>query len=41
MIYEYRVLLQHFLVGENKSLTAAGEYWEAESFVSVGDDEWR
>ena len=41
MMYEYGILLRCFLVWESKSQTAAEEYWEAESFISTGDDEWR
>ena len=41
MMYEYGMLLRYFLVGENKSRTAAEEYWEAEFFIPVGDGEWR
>ena len=29
------------LVWESKSRTTVGEYKEAESFISIGDDEWR
>ena len=35
MMYEYGMLLRYFLVWENKSLTAIGEYWEAESQTAV------
>ena len=41
MMYEYGMLLQYFLVWESKSRTAAEEYWEDESFISAGGDEWR
>ena len=40
MMYENGMLLRYFLVWENKSLTVVEEYWEAESFISIGDDEW-
>ena len=39
MMYEYGMLLQYFLVGKNKSRTAAEEYWEVEFFISAEDDE--
>ena len=35
MIYEHVMLLQNFLVWENKSLTTVGEYWEVESRTAV------
>ena len=41
MMYEHWMMLRIFLVWENKSLTAVGEYWEAESFIFAGDDEWK
>ena len=41
MMYEYGMLLRCFPVWENKSQTTAGEYWEAESFISAEDDEGR
>ena len=31
--------LQQCLAGENKSLTTAGEYWEAETRTAAGDEE--
>ena len=40
MMYEYRMLLRYFPLWENKSLTADGEYKEAESFISDENDEW-
>ena len=41
VMYEYGMLLRYFLVWESKSWTAAEEYWETESFISTGNDEWR
>ena len=41
MMYEYGMLLQYFLVRENKFRTAAEEYGEPEFFTSAGDGEWR
>ena len=40
MMYEYGMLLRYFLVWESESLTDAEEYWEAESFISAGDEEY-
>ena len=41
MMYEYGMLSWYFLVWESKSQTAAEERWDAESFISTEDDEWR
>ena len=41
MMYEYGMLLRCFLVWESKSYTVAEDSWEAESFISAGDDERR
>ena len=37
MMYEHVMLLRSIFVWENKSLTAAEEYQEAESLTTVGE----
>ena len=36
----HEMLLECNFVLENKSLTSAGEFWEAESRAAVGDEEY-
>ena len=40
MMYECEMLLKCIFVQENKSLTTAGEIWEAKFHTTVGDEEY-